>query len=68
MCDLYVPDIGSNDSEYGSYFFTSKDMPSVEGLVPPDHDRAAVRNAYFFREDSRSEARILVYHDFLRDL
>ena len=29
--DLYIPDVGCDDSEYGSYFYASIDMPSVEG-------------------------------------
>ena len=62
--DLYIPDVGSDDSEYGSYFYASIDMPSVEGLIPPASTRT-LRTCCFLHEESMSEPRIMVYHEWL---
>ena len=34
--DLFIPNSDSDDSEYGSYFYASIDMLSVEVMVPQD--------------------------------
>ena len=36
LCDLHVSDVDSDDSEYGPYFFASREMPPGKQLVPPD--------------------------------
>ena len=68
LCSRYglrIPDLDSDDSEYGSYFYASIDMLAVERLVPHEAT-GAVRNSCFLDEESMSEpSRILVYHEWL---
>ena len=62
--DLYVEDLDSDDSEYGSCFYASIAMPSVQDLVPTSSSSSS-RVTYYLSEESMSEPRILLYHEWL---
>ena len=64
--DVYVPDLASDDSEYGSYFYASNSMPPVENLTPGASSSGMNLNvSHFLNEESMSEPRILIYHEWL---
>ena len=62
--DLYVEVLDSDDSEYGSYVHAGIAMPPVQDLVPTASHRPP-RVTCFLREESMSEPRILLYHEWL---
>ena len=37
--DLYVEDLDSDDSEYGSYCYASVAMPTVQDMIPNSFNR-----------------------------
>ena len=64
--DVYVPDLDSDDSEYGSYLYASSSMPPVENLTPGASSSGMNLNvSHFLNEESMSEPRILIYHEWL---
>ena len=64
--DVYVPDLHSDDSEYGSYFYASNSMPPVENLTPGAFGSGMNLNvSHFLSEESMSEPRVLIYHEWL---
>ena len=64
--DVHVPDLDSDDSEYGSYFYASNSMPPVENLTPGASSSGMNLNvSHFLNEESMSEPRILIYHEWL---
>ena len=62
--DLYVEDLDSDDSEYGSYFYASIAMPPFQDLIPISSHRPHGVTC-FFSEESISEPTILLYHEWL---
>ena len=64
--DVYVPDLDSDDSDYGSYFYASNSMPPVENLTPGASSSGMNLNvSHFLNEESMSEPRTLIYHEWL---
>ena len=62
--DIYVEDLDSDDSEYGSFFYASNSMPPVQDL-PPGASNYTLNVSHFLNEESMSEPRILIYHEWL---
>ena len=62
--DVYVEDLDSDDSEYGSYFYASNSMPPVQDLTPGASGHN-LNVSHFLSEESMSEPRILIYRERL---
>ena len=61
---VYVEDLDSDDSEYGSYFYASNSMPPVQDMTPAASGQN-LNVTHFLSEESMSEPRILIYHEWL---
>ena len=57
--DLYVEDLDSDDSEYGSYFCASIATPPVQDLAPTDSYRQSFQQRYIIDRHTCSTGRVL---------